>query len=102
MFADLEFMVFKEIVRNENVPIIYILTHSSLKTDKGEIYDMLNTGIKGVLNKHPEEKKEILQNIKKKMFASENNCVFVNFYPEDDEPVFGIDEFFGKIQNFCI
>ena len=102
MFADLEFMVFKEIIRNENVPIIYILTHSSLKTDKGEIYDMLNTGIKGVLNKHPEEKREILQKIKKKMLASENNCVFVNFYPEDDEPVFGIDEFFGKIQNLCI
>jgi GTP-binding protein EngB required for normal cell division len=102
MFADLEFIVFKEIIRNENVPVIYILTHSSLKTDKGEIYDMLNTGIKGVLNKHPEEKIELLIKIKKKMLASEKNCVFVNFYPEDDEPVFGIDEFFGKIQNLCI
>jgi GTP-binding protein EngB required for normal cell division len=102
MFAELEFKMFKEIIRHETVPIIYILTHSSAKTDKEEIYDMLNTGIKGVLNKHPEESPQILANIKKKMFASENNCVFVNFYEEEDEPIYGIAEFFGKIQSLCI
>ena len=102
MFAELEFKMFKEIIRHETVPIIYILTHSSAKTDKEEIYDMLNTGIKGVLNKHPEESPQILGNIKKKMFASENNCVFVNFYEEEDEPIYGIAEYFGKIQSLCI
>ena len=102
MFAELEFKMFKEILRHENVPVIYILTHSSEKTDKEEIYDMLNTGIKGVLNKHPEESLEIIENIKKKMYASVENCVFVNFYPEEDEPIFGIDEYFGKIQSLCI
>ena len=39
--------------------------------------------------------------ITKKMFASEKNCVFVNFYPEDDEPIFGVDDFFAKIQTLC-
>ena len=102
MFAELEFKMFKEILKHDNVPIIYILTHSSLKTDREEIYDMLNTGIKGVLNKHPEEEPHILQKITKKMHASEDNCVFVNFYPEDDEPIFGIDEYFGKVQSLCI
>ena len=102
MFAELEYKMFKEILRHENVPIIYILTHSSTKIDKEEIYDMLNTGIKGVLNKHSEENNLILENIKRKMYASEKNCVFVNFYPEEDEPIFGIDEFFGKIQSLCI
>lgn len=102
MFAELEFKMFKEIIKHENVPVIYILTHSSLKTDKEEIYDMLNTGIKGVLNKHPEEIGVNMEKIKKKMHASEKNCVFVNFYPEDDEPIFGIDEYFGKIQSLCI
>ena len=102
MFAELEYKMFKEILRHENVPVIYILTHSSSKIDKDEIYDMLNTGIKGVLNKHPEEEPMILRNIKTKMFASEKNCVFVNFYPEEDEPIFGIDEYFGKIQSLCI
>ena len=102
MFAELEFKMFKEILKHDNVPIIYILTHSSLKTDREEIYDMLNTGIKGVLNKHPEEEGHILQRITKKMHASEDNCVFVNFYPEDDEPIFGIDEYFGKVQSLCI
>ena len=102
MFAELEFKMFKEILKHDNVPIIYILTHSSMKTDKEEIYDMLNTGIKGVLNKHPEEEGFILQKITKKMHASKDNCVFVNFYPEDDEPIFGIDEYFGKIQSLCI
>ena len=102
MFAELEFKMFKEILKHDNVPIIYILTHSSLKTDREEIYDMLNTGIKGVLNKHPEEEPHILQKITKRMHASEDNCVFVNFYPEDDEPIFGIDEYFGKVQSLCI
>ena len=102
MFAELEFKMFKEILKHDNVPIIYILTHSSMKTDKEEIYDMLNTGIKGVLNKHPEEEGHILQRITKKMHASKDNCVFVNFYPEDDEPIFGIDEYFGKVQSLCI
>ena len=102
MFAELEFKMFKEILKHDNVPIIYILTHSSMKTDKEEIYDMLNTGIKGVLNKHPEEEGYILQRITKKMHASKDNCVFVNFYPEDDEPIFGIDEYFGKVQSLCI
>ena len=102
MFAELEYKMFKEILRHENAPVIYILTHSSSRIDKDEIYDMLNTGIKGVLNKHPEEEPMILENIKKKMFASEKNCVFVNFYPEEDEPIFGIDEYFGKIQSLCI
>ena len=102
MFAELEFKMFKEILRHETVPVIYILTHSSTKTDKEEIYDMLNTGIKGVLNKHPEETSLILENIKKKMYASEKNCIFVNFYPEEDEPIFGIDQYFGTIQSLCI
>jgi len=102
MFAELEYKMFKEILKHENVPIIYILTHSTAKTDKEEIYDMLNTGIKGVLKKHPEESPIILDNIRIKMMASEKNCVFVNFYPEDDEPIYGIDEYFGKIQSLCV
>ena len=52
MFAEMEYKMFKEIIRHSNTPVIYILTHSSLTTDKDEIYDMLNTGIKGVLKKH--------------------------------------------------
>ena len=102
MFAELEYKMFKEILRHENVPVIYILTHSSTKIDKEEIYDMLNTGIKGVLNKHSEENNLILEKIKRKMYATEKNCVFVNFYPEEGEPIFGVDEYFGKIQSLCI
>ena len=101
MFAEMEYKMFKEIIRHSNTPVIYILTHSSLTTDKDEIYDMLNTGIKGVLKKHPEEIGFISDKITKKMFASEKNCVFVNFYPEDDEPIFGVDDFFAKIQSLC-
>ena len=102
MFAELEYKMFKEILRHENVPVIYILTHSSTKIDKEEIYDMLNTGIKGVLNKHSEENNLILEKIKRKMYATEKNCVFVNFYPEEGEPIFGVDEYFGKIQSLCM
>ena len=101
MFAEMEYKMFKEIIKHENTPVIYILTHSSLTTDKNEIYDMINTGIKGVLKKHPEEVEFISDKITKKMFASEKNCVFVNFYQEDDEPIFGVDDFYAKIQILC-
>ena len=102
MFAELEYRMFKEIIRHKNVPVLYILTHSNGKIDKEEIYDMLNTGIKGVVIRHQEESPVILNQIMEKMKANEKNCIFVNFYPEDDEPIFGIDEFFGKIQSLCI
>ena len=101
MFAEMEYKMFKEIIKHENTPVIYILTHSSLTTDKNEIYDMINTGIKGVLKKHPEEVEFISDKITKKMFASEKNCVFVNFYQEEDEPIFGVDDFYAKIQTLC-
>ena len=101
MFAEMEYKMFKEIIKHENTPVIYILTHSSLTTDKNEIYDMINTGIKGVLKKHPEEVEFISDKITKKMFASEKNCVFVNFYQEEDEPIFGVDDFYAKIQILC-
>jgi len=101
MFAEMEYKMFKEIIKHENTPVIYILTHSSLTTDKNEIYDMINTGIKGVLKKHPEEVEFISDKITKKMFASEKNCVFVNFYQEVDEPIFGVDDFYAKIQTLC-
>ena len=101
MFAELEYKMFKEIIKHENTPVIYILTHSSLNIDKEEIYDMINTGIKGVIKKHPEEIDFISDKITKKMFASQNNCVFVNFSQEDDEPIFGVDDFYAKIQTLC-
>ena len=101
MFAEMEYKMFKEIIKHESTPVIYILTHSSLTTDKNEIYDMINTGIKGVLKKHPEEVEFISDKITKKMFASEKNCVFVNFYQEEDEPIFGVDDFYAKIQILC-
>ena len=101
MFAEMEYKMFKEIIKHETTPVIYILTHSSLTTDKAEIYDMLNTGIKGVLKKHPEEIEFIADKISKKMLASEKNCIFVNFYQDEDEPIFGVDDFYAKIQTLC-
>ena len=101
MFAEMEYKMFKEIIKHETTPVIYILTHSSLTTDKAEIYDMLNTGIKGVLKKHPEEIEFIADKITKKMLASEKNCIFVNFYQDEDEPIFGVDDFYAKIQTLC-
>ena len=34
---EMEYKMFKEIIRHSNTPVIYILTHSSLTTDKDEI-----------------------------------------------------------------
>ena len=50
MFSEMEYPIFKQIVKHKDSFIIYVLTHSSEKTYKKEIFDMINTGIKGVID----------------------------------------------------
>ena len=93
MFADLEFNMINEISKQKNSKLLYILTHSSKKTDKDEIIDMINIGIKSVVEKH------IIDNyyqIFLKMRANKENCIFVNFHEEGNKPIYGIGELFNK------
>ena len=93
MFADLEYDMLNEVSKQEKSKILYILTHSSSHTDKEEIIDMINIGIKGVLEKHKNENNNIFENMK----AKEENCVFVNFKEKENLPIYGIGELFLKI-----
>ena len=107
MFSEMEYPIFKQIVKHKDSFIIYVLTHSSEKTDKKEIFDMINTGIKGVLD-NQKKKKNILtpKDIEKynyiylKMVATNDNCVFVNFHKTNKLPIYGISDFFNKIALF--
>ena len=107
MFTEMEYKIFKQIAKHKDSYVIYVLTHSSEKTDKNEIYDMINTGIKGVID-NKKRKKEIInqkdiinyQNIYLKMVATADNCTFVNFHKTNKLPLYGLSDFFNKIALF--
>ena len=62
--------------------------------DKDEIIDMINVGIKGVLEKHIDEKND---GIFRAMRANEENCILVNFHEKQNMPIYGIHELFYKL-----
>ena len=107
MFSEMEYKIFKQILKHKDSFIIYVLTHSTEKTDKNEIYDMINTGIRGVID-NKKKKKEIInqkdldkyQNMYLKMVATADNCTFVNFHKTTKSPIYGISDFFNKIVLF--
>ena len=107
MFTEMEFAIFEQIFQHKDAFVLYVLTHSTEKTDKKEIYDMINTGVRGVINHHKSKKQEIYpndleyyQNIYFKMAATSDNCVFVNFHETDKNKLYGISDFFEKIVLF--
>ena len=107
MFTEMEFAIFEQIFQHKDSFLLYVLTHSTEKTDKKEIYDMINTGVRGVINHHKSKKQEIYpndleyyQNIYFKMAATSDNCVFVNFHETDKTKLYGISDFFEKIVLF--
>ena len=113
-FLGLEYEFLSEIIKHSNSKLIYIITH----TDKEEIEEegqkeeyilKINQGIENICkdklnNENGKSKKNRIKKqnmeIKKFLFASENNCVFINFHNEKNNPVFGIKEFFEKIIEF--
>jgi len=94
MFADLEYSMIEQISKQNNSKLLYVLTHSSKDMDKDEIIDMINVGIKGVLDKHKNEKND---EIFRAMKANEENCIFVNFHEKQNMPIYGIHELFKKL-----
>ena len=59
MFSEMEYPIINQILKHKDSFVINVLTHSSEKIDKKEIFDMINTGIKGVIN-NKKKKKEII------------------------------------------
>ena len=108
MFTEMEYKIFKQILQHKDSFVIYVLTHSSEKTDKSEIFDMINTGIRGVIDNHKRNKSRLItqkdleqfQNIYLKMTATQDNSVFVNFHKTNKLPMYGISDFFNKIALF--
>ncbi len=106
MFSEMEYDIFKQIILHKDAFVIYVLTHSSTKTDREEIYDMINTGIKGVIERKKEKLndpslfEEEFQNIYLKMVASSDNCCFVNFHKTNKLPIYGLSHFFDKMADF--
>ena len=94
MFADLEYSMIEQISKQNNSKLLYVLTHSNKDMDKEEIIDMINVGIKGVLEKHTDGKND---EIFRAMRANEENCIFVNFHESQNMPIYGIHELFKKL-----
>ena len=102
MFSEMEYKIFAQIAEHEDVRIIFVLTHSSSKTDHKELIDMINTGIKGVIEKKiakNKKKEEYYIQIRNKIKATEGNTVFVNFYKTSKSDVYGINEYFDTIAD---
>ena len=104
MFTEMEYSIFEQIYQHKDSFVLYVLTHSSEKTDKKEIFDMINTGLKGVIDCQKKkldalfpEDIENFNNIYLKMVATNDNCVFVNFHQTEKNPMYGISDFFNKM-----
>jgi len=97
MFADLEYSMLEQISKQNNSKLLYVLTHSNKDMDKDELVDMINIGIKGVLEKHKKGKNDKSEEIFKAMRANEENCFLVNFHVKENMPIYGIRELFTKL-----
>ena len=97
MFADLEYSMFEQISKQNNSKLLYVLTHSNKDMDKDELVDMINIGIKGVLEKHKKGKNNKNEEIFRVMRANEDNCILVNFHKNENMPIYGIHELFKKL-----
>ena len=98
MFADIEYDIINEISNQKKSKLLYILTHSSKNTNKEEKIDMINVGIKNILEKN---KIDNLNYIFSKIKANNDNCIFVNFHEDEDKPIYGIGELFYKISSIA-
>ena len=89
MFSENEYEILNEITKQKNSKLLYIITHSSEKTDKEEIIEMINVGIKSFLEKSRIDNYfEIFSKIK----TINDNCIFVNFRSDENDPIYRIDE----------
>ena len=111
MFTEMEIGIFKQIIKHKDTKVIYILTHSNTNVEKEEIYDMINFGIKSIIMRHKNNKKNkeqefqnklLYEDIKKSLIANKENCIFVNFHKTKKCGIFGISDLFTKIADFVI
>jgi GTP-binding protein EngB required for normal cell division len=96
IFADLELDMLVEISKQNNLKLLYILTHSAEDMDKKIVIDKINVGMKSLLRNN-EKKVGDFDEIFKKLKADLGNCIFVNFYQEEKNPIYGIRELFLKL-----
>jgi len=96
MFADLEYSMLEQISKQHKSKLLYVLTHSNKDMDKDELIDMINVGIKGVLERHKKDKNKD-EEIYRVMKANKENCILVNFHKKENMPIYGIHELFTKL-----
>ena len=94
MFEDIEYEIINEISKQRNPKLLYILTHSSIDTDKEEKIEMINAGIKNILINN---KCNTLDKTFSNLRADEENCIFVNFHSKKNKPIYGINDLFNKL-----
>ena len=96
MFSDLEFDMILEITKQKKLKLLYILTHSTKNINTKEIVDRINVGIKNLLQNN-KKKIDNFDETFLKLKTDGTNCIFVNFYQEENNPIYGITELFLKL-----
>ena len=96
MFQEIEYKMLKYILDN-NSNLCYVLTHSTRNTNKKEKIEMINNGLKSVIDRNKNEKgNDFFDRIK----ANNNNTIFVNFHPFGNNPIYGLKQLLLKIVEF--
>ena len=92
MFQEIEYKMLKYILDN-NSNLCYVLTHSTRNTNKKEKIEMINNGLKSVIDRNKNEKgNDFFDRIK----ANNNNTIFVNFHPFGNNPIYGLKQLLLK------
>ena len=95
MFQEMEYNMLKYISDN-NSKLCYVLTHSTRNTNKKLKIEMINNGLKSVIDKKKEKGNDFFYRIK----ANDNNTILVNFHPFDNNPIYGLKQLLLKIVEF--
>ena len=96
MFQEIEYKMLKYILDN-NSNLCYVLTHSTRNTNKKEKIEMINNGLKSVIDRNKNEKgNDFFDRIK----ANNNNTILVNFHPFGNNPIYGLKQLLLRIVEF--
>ena len=97
-----EILIFNELINHEEAKILYVFTKST-KSNIRQMKELnkTNQAINKLINQEAKKYPNInINKIKQKIQISNENCVFVNFIEEENNPKFGINLLFQKIRLY--
>ena len=98
LFLEIEYNILKFISENKS-KLCYVIIHSTNTTDQNEKIEMINNGLKSVIDKY--SNKNDNNDFFNKIKANKNNTVVVNFHPFNGYPIYGLKQLLLKIAKLA-